>query len=119
MDEQNYKRLKRSYSTEVLLEYSDSDNDITEIINNISKLNIDNELFKKIIKKIDNLEKKVESLSLVNIKIDTLKKDIDKIMIEKDYIIDNLKIEVTELKNQLKENNNHIISSNNINNYYT
>lgn len=122
MDKNNTsKRRKISNSNEILLEYSysdcdteenfyisDDDNDdkaLVKIINNIKDLNIDTnkELFTKLIKKIDNLEKKVETLFMVNIKIDTLKKDIDKILIEKDYVIENLRYELNDLKDELKE----------------
>jgi hypothetical protein len=100
------------------------ENDLTEILNNVNKLNIDpnKDLFTKIIKKIDDLEKKIETLYMVNIKIDTLKKDIDKILTEKDYIIENLKDEINDLKDQLKEskyNIDNIVSQKTIDNYYT
>jgi len=99
------------------------ENDITEILNNINKLNIDNsnELFTKILKKISELEKKVETLCMVNIKIDTLKKDIDKILVEKDYVIENLKYEINDLKYQLKESKyeSDSISCKKINDYYS
>ena len=133
MDKHNTsKRRKRSNSNEILLEYSDTDIDIEEnfyisdddkddkalvkIINNIKDLNIDTnkELFTKLIKKIDNLEKKVETLFMVNIKIDTLKKDIDKILIEKDYVIENLRYELNDLKDELKESK----LEKNLNNYF-
>jgi len=155
MDEYTcFKRRKRSYSNEILLEYSDTDsdeiffdpkkrmnsidfkgintqktnnknenenenenenkneneNDLVDLLNNINKLNIDSnkDLFTKILKKINDLEKKVETFFMINIKIDTLKKDIDKILIEKDYVIENLKYEITDLKDQLKDTKNDI-----------
>ena len=156
MDEDHicFKRRKRSYSTDKILEYSDTDsddnlfdpttrtnsinfqginiqqhtfnkdeNDLVDLLNNINKLNIDSnkDLFTKIIKKINDLEKKVETLLMVNIKIDTLKKDIDKILVEKDYVIENLKYEIYDLKDQLRESNRNIDSINHksINSYYS
>jgi hypothetical protein len=154
-----FKRKKRSYSNETILEYSDSDseefvfnpknrrnvidfngfnnsiistannlnsikddNDLVEILSNINKLNIDSnkDLFTKIIQKIGDLEKKVETLQTVNIKIDMLKKDIDKILVEKDYVIENLKYEINDLKDQLKESNSNFdsITHHTINNCY-
>ena len=131
MDKHNTsKRRKISNSNEILLEYSDCDTEenfyisdddkddkaLVKIINNIKDLNIDTnkELFTKLIKKIDNLEKKVETLFMVNIKIDTLKKDIDKILIEKDYVIENLRYELNDLKDELKESK----LEKNLNNYF-
>jgi hypothetical protein len=111
------KKMKRSYSTETLLEYSD--NNLTEILHNMDNLNINNQndLFKKIIEKINNLEKKIETLCMVNVKIDELKKNIDKVLIEKDYVIENLSSEIIDLKSQIKEINYNNITSN-INSYY-
>jgi seryl-tRNA synthetase len=149
-----FKRRKRSYSNESLLEYSDTDsdeiffdpkkrmnaidfkginiqetnnnkddNDLVDLLNNINKLNIDSnkDLFTKIIKKISDLEKKVETILMVNVKIDTLKKDIDKILVEKDYVIENLKYEINDLKDQLKESKYNIdsITQKGINSYYS
>ena len=144
-----HKRRKRTHLDKKIFEYSESnrdddndfdndvfinidnidkknkyENDLTEILNNVNKLNIDpnKDLFTKIIKKIDDLEKKIETLYMVNIKIDTLKKDIDKILTEKDYIIENLKDEINDLKDQLKEskyNIDNIVSQKTIDNYYT
>ena len=134
-----FKRRKISYLEESdSLEYSDSDNEnkinindeidnkddnsLKDILNNINKLNIDTNkyLVIKIINKIDNLEKKVDILSLVNIKIDTLKKDIDKILVEKDYIIENLKYEINDLKDQLKESKfNDSLSQRSTNTYFS
>jgi len=149
-----FKRRKRSYSNETLLEYSDTDsdeilfdpkkrlnsidfkginiqennkneneNDLVDLLNNINKLNIDSnkDLFTKILKKINDLEKKVETLFMVNVKIDTLKKDIDKILVEKDYVIENLKYEITDLKDQLKDTKYDIdsITHKNEDSYYS
>lgn len=84
---------------------NENENDLVDLLNNINKLNIDSnkDLFTKILKRINDLEKKVETLFMVNIKIDTLKKDIDKILVEKDYVIENLKYEISDLKDQLKD----------------
>jgi hypothetical protein len=165
-DNNSFKRRKRSYSTDTILEYSDSDpeniyfdqknrtnaidfnwlnnnirkmnitdktnnneidKDFGDILNNINKLNIDTnkDLYAKIIKKIDDLEKKVDTLSMVNVKIDSLKKHIDKIFVEKDYVIENLRYEVNDLKEQIKdkiiESSYDIdnLSQKNIHNYYS
>ena len=89
---------------------NENENDLLDLLNNINKLNIDSnkDLFTKILNKINDLEKKVETLFMINVKIDTLKKDIDKILVEKDYVIDNLKYEITDLKDQLKDTKNDI-----------
>ena len=91
---------------------NENENDLLDLLNNINQLNIDSnkDLFTKILKKINDLEKKVETLFMVNIKIDTLKKDIDKILVEKDYVIENLKYEITDLKDQLKDTKYNIDS---------
>jgi hypothetical protein len=176
MDKVNcFKRRKRSYSDDILLEYSDSDsegtlfniednniednniednniednniednniednniednniekiykddNNLINTLNDFKFLKIDSNkgLFMRIIKKIDDLEKKVEILSMVNIKIDTLKKDIDKILVEKDYVIENMKYVINELeeklKEQSKETNFDYVSNESISSYYS
>ena len=164
-DNNSFKRRKRSYSTDTILEYSDSDpedifnkknrtnaidfnwlnnninkmnftdktnnneidKDFGDILNNISKLNIDTnkDLYAKIIKKIDDLEKKIDTLSIVNVKIDSLKKHMDKIFVEKDYVIENLRYEVNDLKEQIKDKiidssyDIDNLSQKNIHNYYS
>jgi len=84
----------------------------------INQLKIDpnKELLTKIMDKMNNLEKKVDTLLTLNIKIDNLKRDIDKILIEKDYIIENLHYEINDMKqNYIKEQNT---KHNEINSYY-
>lgn len=82
-----------------------NDTDINNILNSINNLNINNneELFRKFIKKIELLEKKFEIFHNLNIKIDKLEKNINNILIEKDYVIDNLKDNINSLNNEIKE----------------
>jgi hypothetical protein len=60
-------------------------------------------LLLEMFKKIDLLEKKVDELNKINFKIDTLQKNIDKILIEKDYTIENLNNEIQDLKADIME----------------
>jgi len=60
-------------------------------------------LLLEMFKKIDLLEKKVDELNKINFKIDTLQKNIDKILIEKDYTVENLNNEIQDLKADIME----------------
>jgi hypothetical protein len=97
----------------------DNNIDYDKLISKLSGLNINNNnflselnelnknnnkiLLLEMFKKVDLLEKKVDELNKINLKIDTLQKNIDKILIEKDYTIENLNNEIHELKADIME----------------
>jgi hypothetical protein len=120
-------KRRRNMSIETLYD-SDHDhdsniNDITNIIDDISNLNIknNNEQHLELLAKINSLEKKVDELSKVNIKIDTMQKSIDKILSEKDYVIEHLQDEIATLKDDIRESKsrgNESISSKKVNDYF-
>lgn len=118
-------KRKRNLSTETLYD-SDHDsniNDISNIIDDISNLNIknNNEQHLELLAKINSLEKKVDELSKVNIKIDTMQKSINKILSEKDYVIEHLQDEIATLKDDIRESKsygNESISSKKVNDYF-
>jgi hypothetical protein len=62
-------------------------------------------LLLELFKKINSLEKKVDELNKVNLKMDALQKSIDKILVEKDYTIENLNDQINELKSEIREKN--------------
>jgi phage-related tail protein len=97
----------------------DTEADHDEIINTLNNLNINNNeiLLNKILKKITVLEKKIEDIQKIYIKMDNFEKKIEKILIEKDYIIDNLRDELSELRSENKELSQSLHSSNK-NNYF-
>lgn len=125
------KKRKRSISTETLFEHLISE-DFNNLNINKSKLNNDNnndnyKLLLEINEKINNIEKNIESKNLesfiqqefnskisiinkksidefikINIKIDQLQNNFDKIFAEKDYIIEHLKDEINNLKDEMK-----------------
>ena len=130
------KKRKRSISTETLFEHL-----IMEDFNNLninkSKSNNDNyKLLLEINEKINNIEKNIESKNLenfiqeelnakiskinktsivefikINTKIDQIQNQFDKILAEKDYVIEHLKDEINNLKDEMKStqynNNDH------------
>ena len=53
-----------------------------------------------------------EDVQKIYIKMDNFEKKIEKILIEKDYIIDNLRDELSELKSENKELSQSLYSSN-------
>jgi len=78
-------------------------------------------LLLELFKKINSLEKKVDELNKINLKMDTLQKSIDKILVEKDYTIENLNDQINELKSEIREkqyNNEYNSSSKTINDYF-
>ena len=96
------------------------DNDINDIndklINEFNNINFENNnaLLKKIIGKIDNNTIEINKL---NLKMESFQKSVDKILIEKDYIIENLKDELNNLKNDIK-NTKYSIENNKRNDYF-
>lgn len=82
--------IKRKRSNAICERYEIDDYD--ELLSDIDKIKIDHNLYEtliKLIKNISNLEKKYDNFS--------------KILYEKDYVIENLKDEVYQLKIQLNE----------------
>jgi hypothetical protein len=98
---------KRNLSTETFYDLNDiqqnnNEHSLTNMLNNLN-INNNDDLLKKIIKKIDILEKNFEIIDKLNIKIDKLEKSINNTLIEKDYVIDNLKDNITNLICEIKE----------------
>ena len=103
------KRQKRSDSEETLFEFLEENNKLDEVNNIIKDLNdlkFDNQnkdILLEILKKINILESKFDNINKLYNKINIMEKNIEKILVEKDYIIDGLKDEINSLKNDIKE----------------
>jgi len=82
-----------------------SDNDIMEMMVDMKhiKMNENEQLFSKILKKIEKIENKLEEFIRMEIKLERLNKKLDEIIVEKDYIIDNLKDEIRDLRVRINE----------------
>jgi len=96
-DATNYKR-KRNLSEDTCSdEYED-------IICDLAHLNFanNNKMLTEIYKKISILEKKMDNFDKIHIKMEILQKNIDKIFVEKDYVIDSLKDEIKGLRDEIK-----------------
>lgn len=134
-DSQCIKRRKRSIPNNLndLNYYADSESDtkyktdnettfnFETIINSLSELNLNQnkELISNLIKRINMFEKKFEDITKLGIKIDNMQKNIDKIFVEKDYVIDSLKDEICNLKLEMKENYEHVNNfDKSVNNYF-
>jgi len=104
-----FKRRKRSDSEETLFEFLEENNKLDEVNNMIKDLNdlkFDNQnkdILLEILKKINILESRFDNFNKLYSKIDIMQKNIDKILIEKDYVIEGLKDEINSLKNDIKE----------------
>lgn len=104
-----FKRRKRSDSEETLFEFLEENNKLDEVNNIIKDLNdlkVDNQnkdILLEILKKINILENRFDNINKLYNKIDIIEKNIDKILVEKDYVIDGLKDEINSLKNDIKE----------------
>ena len=109
MDHICFKRRKRSDSEETLFEFLEENNKLDEVNNMIKDLNdlkVDNQnkdILLEILKKINILESRFDNFNKLYSKIEIIQKNIDKILIEKDYVIDGLKDEINSLKNDIKE----------------
>jgi len=103
------KRRKRSDSEETLFEFLEENNKLDEVNNIIKDLNdlkFDNknkDILLEILKKINILESRSENINKLYNKIDIIEKNIDKILVEKDYVIDGLRDEINSLRNDIKE----------------
>jgi hypothetical protein len=104
-----FKRRKRSDSEETLFELLEENNKLDSVNNMIKDLNdlkFDNQnkdILLEILKKINILESRFDNFNKLYSKIDIMQKNIEKILVEKDYIIDGLKDEINSLKNDIKE----------------
>ena len=108
--------------------YISPESSCEEIEDELKYLNIDskndidnnNKLLREILHKINNLEKKFEEVGKTNIKIDELKKNIDTSLIEKDYVIDQLKEEVLLLTCDLRDirSDSNILNRSSCNDYF-
>ena len=104
-----FKRRKRSDSQETLFEFLEDNNKLDEVNNIIKDLNdlkVDNQnkdILLEILKKINILESRFDNFNKLYSKIDIIEKNIDKILIEKDYVIEGLKDKINSLKNDIKE----------------
>lgn len=81
------------------------DNELNELVidmNSIS-INYNMEILLKIIKKIENLDKKIDDFSKIEIKMEKLNNKMETALIEKDYTIDNLKDEIYQLRNKIND----------------
>jgi hypothetical protein len=109
MDNICFKRRKRSDSEETLFEFLEENNKLDSVNNMIKDLNdlkFDNQnkdILLEILKKINILESQFDNFNKLYSKINIMEKNIEKILVEKDYIIDGLKDEINSLKNDIKE----------------
>lgn len=105
-----FKRRKSS-SSSIDTEF---DTDLLNIQENLTDLNIDvnKKMYETILKKISNLEHKIDDANKLNIKIDKMQKYIDKIFNEKDYVIENLREEINYLKSEIKETKYEVSNKN-------
>ena len=110
-----FKRRKRSDSEETLFEfledniennYSNKLDEVNNMIKDLNDLKFDNQnkdILLEILKKINILESQFDNFNKLYSKINIMEKNIEKILVEKDYIIDGLKDEINSLKNDIKE----------------
>lgn len=115
-----FKKRKPENADYLRINDDDSNVDYDKLIDQLNEININNNnnfllelnelnnstnkiLLLEMFKKVNLLEKKVDELNKINLKIDTLQKNIDKILIEKDYTIENLNNEIHELKADIME----------------
>jgi RNA binding exosome subunit len=105
-----FKRRKSS-SSSIDTEF---DTDLLNIQENLSDLNIDvnKKMYETILKKISNLEHKIDDANKLHIKLDKMQKYIDKIFNEKDYVIENLREEINYLKSEIKETKYEVSNKN-------
>ena len=104
-----FKRQKRSNTEETLFQFLEENNkldSINNIIKDINNLKFDNQnkdILLEILKKMNILENRFDNINKLYNKIDIMEKNIDKILVEKDYVIDGLKDEINSLRNDIKE----------------
>ena len=94
-----------------------NEDDFLESLNNLY-INKNQSILSTLFNKIEKLEKKFDNIDKLSIKIDNLEKNIEKMTIEKDYIIDNLKEEIKELRIEINYNSSSDKNSHKINDYF-
>ena len=104
----NHKRKRNLSENTFSDEYED-------IICDLAQLNFanNNKMLTEIYKKISIIEKKMDHFDKINIKMEALQKNIERILVEKDYLIDSLKDEIKGLRDEIKytDNKSHDNSS--------
>ena len=104
-----FKRKKRSDTEETVFQFLEENNRLDSVNNMIKDLNdlkFDNQnkdILLEILKKMNILENRFDNINKLYNKIDIMEKNIDKILVEKDYVIDGLKDEINSLRNDIKE----------------
>ena len=104
-----FKRRKRSDTEETVFQFLEENNKLDSVNNMIKDLNdlkFDNQnkdILLEILKKINILENRFDNINKLYNKIEIMEKNIDKILVEKDYVIDGLKDEINSLRNDIKE----------------
>lgn len=110
----NSKKKRRNENQDSLVECEENseENNISyqNLLSELNELNISNSnsnklMLSELLKKINIIEKKVDELNKINLKVDALQKNLDKILIEKDYTIENLHDQITDLKSEIREKN--------------
>jgi uncharacterized protein (DUF4213/DUF364 family) len=105
----SFKRRKRSDTEETVFQFLEENNKLDSVNNMIKDLNdlkFDNQnkdILLEILKKINILENRFDNINKLYNKIEIMEKNIDKILVEKDYVIDGLKDEINSLRNDIKE----------------
>jgi hypothetical protein len=111
MDIENIQISQSRKRTKTNIDFSEDD--FIESLNDLY-INKNKSILSTLFNKIEKLEKKFDNIDKLSIKIDNLEKNIEKMTIEKDYIIDNLKEEIKELRQEINYNsssdNNHKIN---------
>jgi Zn-dependent oligopeptidase len=104
-----FKRRKKSDTEETVFQFLEENNRLDSVNNMIKDLNdlkFDNQnkdILLEILKKMNILENRFDNINKLYNKIDIMEKNIDKILVEKDYVIDGLKDEINSLRNDIKE----------------
>jgi archaellum component FlaC len=104
-----FKRRKRSDTEETVFQFLEENNkldSVNNIIRDLNDLKFDNQnkdILLEILKKINTLENRFDDINKLYNRINIMEKNINKILIEKDYVIEGLKDEINFLKNDIKE----------------
>jgi Zn-dependent oligopeptidase len=104
-----FKRRKKSDTEETVFQFLEENNRLDSVNNMIKDLNdlkFDNQnkdILLEILKKMNILENRFDNINKLYNKIDIMEKNIDKILVEKDYVIDGLKDEINSLRDDIKE----------------
>ena len=114
MDIENTQILQSKKRTKINSDFNEDD--FLESLNDLY-INKNKSILSTLFNKMEKLEKKFDNIDKLSIKIDKLEKNIEKMTIEKDYIIDNLKEEIQELRIEMNTNSNSD-NSHKINDYF-